>query len=262
MKRQGRAKIVSNKEIAPQRFLMRCMEPSISKAAKPGQFLMVKCSSGPEPFLRRPFAFHSINNRRFDILYQVVGPGTEALSHRKKGEDLDIIGPIGNGFAESNHRKHNILIAGGIGVAPLLALAEKLAQTANRKPQTALNVVLGASTKSHILREKEFKKAGAKVYVATEDGSKGHKGLATDILKKLLRTSDSGLRTVYACGPKAMLKEVDRLARQHGIHCETSLEEKMACGTGICLGCAIKTTTGTKLVCKDGPVFKAKDIVW
>ncbi|MDB4349629.1 dihydroorotate dehydrogenase electron transfer subunit [Omnitrophica bacterium] len=260
--KQVKAEIIQNRRIAPDRFKMRCGASSISRLAKPGQFLMVKCSKGPLPFLRRPFAFHSMKKNSFEILYQVVGPGTKALSQRKKGEKLDVIGPLGNGFSTDYRLQTSdfrLLVGGGIAIAPLLALAETLSKEA-RSNSIA---IIGAGTKSHILCVNDFKRLGLKVEVATEDGSKGRKGLATDLLKKRLQTSDFRLKTlVYACGPKAMLKEVSRIAQKRGIPCEVSLEEKMGCGTGTCLGCAIKTVVGFKLVCKDGPVFNAGDILW
>ncbi|MEE8359682.1 MAG: dihydroorotate dehydrogenase electron transfer subunit [Candidatus Omnitrophota bacterium] len=259
MKIQRRAKILSNKEIAPERFLMRCEEPAISSIAEPGQFLMVRCSDGPAPFLRRPFAFHSIRDNGFYILYQVIGPGTEVLSLREKGEGLDIIGPLGNSFSPASENGA-VMVAGGVAVAPLVALAERLP----KKARTNSIAIIGAGTKSHILCREEFRRLGIKVEVATEDGSAGRKGLATELLKKVIaQTENRKPKTaIYACGPKAMLKEVAKIAKQKRRRCEVSLEEKMGCGTGICLGCAVKTTSGIKLVCKDGPVFNAGDIIW
>ena len=237
---------------------MRCKAAAISRFAKPGQFLMVKCSKGPLPFLRRPFAFHSIKKDHFDILYQVVGPGTEALSRRGKGEQLDIVGPLGNSFSSISDNGA-VLVAGGIAVAPLLTLAERQ----SKRARSNSIVIIGAGTKSHILCVDNFRKLGLRVEVATEDGSMGKRGLATDLLKKVLRDKKNAQkRAVYACGPKAMLKEAAKIAKAKRVHCEVSLEEKMGCGTGVCLGCAVKTVVGFKLVCKDGPVFNAGDILW
>ncbi len=279
--KQVKAKIIFNRKVAPERYKMRLEAPSMARAAGPGRFLMAQCDAGRATFLRRPFAFHSIGKRGFDILYQVVGPGTEALSRRKRGEKLDVIGPLGNGFTyyaeqaassgtvpsgrapdrqgQSPSTAYNvILVAGGIAVAPLYALAESLPRGV-AKHSTA---IIGGSTASHILCVKDLKKLGFTVKVATEDGSRGHKGLATDLLGPVLRTPDPGPRTAYACGPRAMLKKTAELAAQSGVPCEVSLEEKMGCGTGACRGCAVKTTLGQKMVCQDGPIFKAGDILW
>jgi dihydroorotate dehydrogenase electron transfer subunit len=261
--KQTRAKIIFNKRSGPERFHMRLEAPLIAKRARPGQFMMIKCSEGPGFMLRRPLAFHRIGDTTFDCLYQVVGKGTEILSARRPGGTLDVIGPLGNGFS-TLHAIHSprstFLVAGGIAVAPLLSLAEKIARDVG--PQ-AFSVVIGARTRGHILCDKEFKRLGAKVHVATEDGSMGQKGLATAALKDLLRTTNHRSRiTIYACGPKGMLKEVALIARANKARCEVSLEEKMACGSGVCLGCAVKTTKGYKMVCKDGPVFNAEEIIW
>ncbi|MBL7068785.1 MAG: dihydroorotate dehydrogenase electron transfer subunit [Candidatus Omnitrophica bacterium] len=258
-----KAKIVSNKKVAAGRFKIRLAAPSISKAAEPGQFVMVKCSDGLDPLLRRPFSFHRIERGFFELLYQVIGRGTAALSERKKGERLDVIGPLGNGFDALSAKRYPlnaILVAGGIGVAPLLALAERLAHSVER---IAFSIFIGARNKEHLLCEKDFKKLGARLYVAAEDGSKGYKGLVTDLLKKELYAKRSTLNAkVYACGPRDMLKAVADIARLKHFPCEVSLEEKMACGIGACLGCAVKTLIGHKMVCKDGPVFNAGDIIW
>ncbi len=257
--KEARAKILLNEKVAPERFKMALEAPSICKSAKAGQFVMVKCSYGIEPFLRRPLSFHRIGKRDFELLYQVIGEGTKILSQRKKGERLDIIGPLGNGFDTHDairNTQYVTLVAGGIAVAPLVALAEEL-KTYNLK----LTVLIGAKTKGHLLCEKEFKKLGAKVGIATEDGSRGYKGLVTNLWKSdFHRKSD--FHTVYACGPKAMLREAAYIAKSHQFRCQVSFEERMACGTGACLGCAVKTVTGYKMVCKDGPVFNAGDIIW
>lgn len=261
--KQCKAKIISNEKIAADCYRIRLKTPSISKKARPGNFLMVKCSDGPTPFLRRALAFHSIKKDYFDILYQVVGPGTKALSLRKKGEMVDVIGPLGNSFSSTlkGHRRQDIImVAGGIGVAPLLAQAERLMAT---KKDEKIKIIIGGCTKKHILCEKDFKDLGVEVRVVTEDGSRGKRGMATDLLKDELRAVSANIgRIVYACGPKAMLRAVAKISREKNVFCEVSLEEKMACGTGACLGCAVNTILGMRMVCKDGPVFNSGDIVW
>jgi dihydroorotate dehydrogenase electron transfer subunit len=259
--KQIKAEILKNEGIKPGRFRMGVRAPSICRDAKAGQFVMVKCSKGPLPFLRRPFSFHRIGKDNFEILYQVLGKGTEELSKRRPGEKIDIIGPLGNTFGQltvisSQHSP--ILVAGGIGVAPLLQLAREL--KINNLPIT---VLLGVVTKSHILCAEDFRKLGAEVHIATEDGSIGHKGRVTEILNDLLNIRRYTLPpTIYACGPREMLKETARVAKTKRVHCEVSLEERMACGTGVCLGCAVKTVLGFKMVCKDGPIFNSGDIIW
>ncbi|MDP3790484.1 MAG: dihydroorotate dehydrogenase electron transfer subunit [Candidatus Omnitrophota bacterium] len=260
--KQLKAKILENKIVAPG-FYKICVEsPYLAKATKPGQFFKVRCYDSGEPILRRPLGAHSISKNSVEMLYEVVGKGTELLTKKKAGDLLDIIGPLGNGFSlprsPASGLRSPILIAGGIGVAPLLALAQKIASK-----QVGFHVIIGAKTKSGILCEKEFKKLGAFVMVSTEDGSKGHKGYATDILKHLLKTIGCQSSGIYACGPHPMLKAVGHISELMHIPCQVSLDERMACGVGVCLGCPVKVKSGGyKMVCKDGPVFDAKEIAW
>ncbi len=267
--KQFKAKIISNKKIAPEHYILSFKTPRIAKDTKPGQFFSVRVSRAYEPFLRRPFSAHKITQDRIEILYKVVGKATEILSMKKKDDILDVLGPLGNGFsleptADSpsldyarDRQPTALLVAGGHGVAPLYALAR---QVTNRKSRTL--VFIGARTKKHIVNDKELRKLGAKVYISTDDGSRGYKGSVIDLLKRKARAMsyELGVR-IYACGPKPMLKEVAKLARRYKMPCQVSLEEYMACGIGICLGCAVKTRTGFKLVCKDGPVFDAGEII-
>ncbi|MFH1406457.1 MAG: dihydroorotate dehydrogenase electron transfer subunit [Candidatus Omnitrophota bacterium] len=305
------SRIVSNKEIAPGHYRMAIMAPEIARHARPGQFVHVRCDAGRETLLRRPFSIHRIGSRfsvrgsrahtenrkpnTIEILYKVIGKGTEILSQRKLGEKLDIIGPLGNGFAISPKSLNPILVAGGIGAAPLLFLAEKLVRLS--VSGSRLVVIIGARTKKLLLCEDEFKKLGVEVIVATEDGSKGKKGLASEVLLELLRTPNTEHRTpnLYGCGPRPMLKELAKIAKQYKIPSQVSLEERMACGLGACMGCVVKTrfsVSGSRLsahtlpcpgllpagrrqqganrtpyteykrVCSDGPVFDADEVVW
>ena len=259
--RQLKVKIVENKKITPYFYKIRVASDYFAKETKPGQFFEVRCSDTNEPLLRRPLGGHRILKDGVEMLYEVVGKGTQFLSKRKKGENLDVIGPLGNGFTLL---RNPILVAGGVGVAPLVALAEDLTKRNNKA-----TVIIGAKKKSHILCEEELKSLGCEVRVATEDGSKGRKGLATDLLKILLLNTK--LPAIYACGPTGMLKAVAKIAEAKKIPCQVSLEERMACGVGVCLGCPIKVKTKPKtqnpkpeykMVCKDGPVFNAEDILW
>lgn len=248
--KQLEAKIASNKKAGTCFYLMKLESDYLAKNSRPGQFVEIQCTKSVDPLLRRPLGVHRIVSDGIEILYEVVGRGTELLAGKRQGETLSIIGPLGNGF-EPVSGEGAILIAGGIGQAPLLALAERLAD--GKK----LQVLIGAKTESHILCEKDFKRLGCKVFIATDDGSKGHKGLVTDLLKDTLNAA------IYACGPTGMLKAVSRIARTHGVPCQVSLEERMACGVGVCLGCPVKVKTGEyKMVCKDGPVFDSEEVVW
>jgi dihydroorotate dehydrogenase electron transfer subunit len=256
--KQLKAKIVENKRIAQGFYRMRLESAYLAKNSKPGQFVEIKCSDDDGVLLRRPLGVHRISNSRIEVLYEVVGKGTESLSNRAKNELLDVIGPIGKGFEFTEAKRPALIIAGGMGVAPLLCLAQKMADK-NIKPY----VMIGAKTAAQILCEKDFKKLGCFVVVSTEDGSKGHKGYVTDMMRHLLMVIRCKASGIYACGPHPMLKAVGHIADSAGIPCQVSMEERMACGIGVCLGCAIKVNSGGyKMVCKDGPVFDAKEIAW
>lgn len=251
--KQIKVKILSNDRVNGSFYRLKLASGYLAKSAKPGQFIEILCAEGIDPLLRRPLGVHKTTKSGIEVLYEVVGRGTELLSRQKVGCRLDIIGPLGSGF-NITESKSAILVAGGIGVAPLVALAEGLGEA---------HVIIGARTKSHVLCENEFKLAGCTVAVATEDGSKGFKGLATDLLKDALKLSDYKVSAIYACGPAGMLKAVAKIAANHRVQCQVSLEERMACGVGVCLGCPVKVISGEyKMVCKDGPVFDAEDIAW
>ena len=267
--RDIKAKVLSNENIGSGYFKMSLEAPSIAKSAKPGQFMQVRCSDTLEPFLRRPFSVHRLKAKgsRFkgiEILYEVIGKGTEILSKKRAEEFLDVLGPLGNGFIlpkASSLQPSAILIAGGIGVAPLVFLAEVLA-----KKKIKATVLIGAKTKKMLLCEKDFKKLGAEIRVATDDGSKGFKGVVSKLFEKILRNTKYEIRdAVYSCGPQPMLKSIATVCAKHKIKCYASLEEEMACGIGACLGCAVRVKGKGivyKFACKDGPIFDTKDIIW
>jgi dihydroorotate dehydrogenase electron transfer subunit len=307
---QIKVKILYNKRIKGNYFHLVLRAPKITKESLPGQFLMVqesikhfpiplrkslkviadhayggsrqrregdfldiKVNDAYEPLLRRPFSIHRVKGANMELLYEVVGQATEALSHRKPGEYLDVIGPLGNGFSyqsqvtrptpKRGYPESQVLVAGGMGIAPLLFLAEKLVSnpqtTAHRLPL----VLIGAKKKNSIACEEEFKKIGCEVKTATDDGSRGFKGKVTDLLKNILRVTSYELRvTIYACGPRSMLKEISWISKKYNIPAQVSLEEHMACGIGACLGCVVNTKEGFKRVCREGPVFNGDEIIW
>ena len=256
--------ILNNIFLKEKRFLLELSATSSFPSISPGQFLHLRIEESCDPLLRRPFSIHDfIRNRKngngtIKILYEVVGKGTALLSKKKPLSDVDVLGPLGQGFDLSKIEKHQkiYIVAGGMGIAPLFYLARTLAV---KKPI----VFLGAKTKSHLLGEKEFKKLGCVVSVATDDGSKGFKGMVTAALNKSLQENKSDTQAVIcACGPKAMLAAVAELGRRHNAGTYVSMEEFMGCGLGACLGCALRTSVGYKRICHDGPVFDAREIVW
>ena len=250
--KQLQVKVKDIKKVNDNIFRLILSSPYLANTSCPGQFLHAKiCST----ILRRPFSIHNIKGKDVHILFKVRGKGTEILSRYKKGETLDVIGPLGNGFnlKKSSPGATNILVAGGIGVAPLMFLVQKL------KGKSL--VLLGARTKNEIVCEPEFKKLGCKVGVATEDGSKGMRGTAIELLRKALMNSKGAKTNIYACGPEAMLYRINKVIDHYpNLECQVSFEQFMGCGLGICCGCTIETIHGYKKVCKDGPVFNIKDV--
>jgi len=254
---QIKAKIISNQRLNGDYGDLEFESGIIAEQANPGQFLNVRVADVFEPLLRRPFSIHGVKDSKVRILYRILGKGTQALAERKPGEFLDIIGPLGNGFdyqplAKSEKAK-SILVAGGMGVAPLVFLAEKLKNT---KPL----VLIGARTKNEIICAQEFEASGCKLGLATDDGSLGFHGQVTDLLKTILEKTHP--QAIFSCGPQAMLKALCEIGLKNGIDTQLSLEEHMACGLGACLGCVVLTKSGHKTVCKDGPVFTEGELIW
>jgi len=263
-----KVKILSRKEVAPNIYLMSLKAPKIAQEALSGQFIHIKCSKDSYPLLRRPLSIHRIDKEKGEIfiLFQVTGEGTKLLADRTIGDVLDIMGPIGMGFNIYPKSKKIVIIGGGIGVAPLLALCEESIRQGKE-----VRVLIGALKKELVIGEKSFKILGAKVEVATDDGSYQYKGLITDLLERMIKEGWLADQ-IFACGPKPMLKKVSEIAFQANIHCQVSMEERMACGIGACLGCVCKIKTKDKKeykvkyeykrVCVDGPVFAGSEVVW
>ncbi|MCM8786907.1 MAG: dihydroorotate dehydrogenase electron transfer subunit [Candidatus Omnitrophica bacterium] len=256
MRKQLFIKVNFVKKINPTVYLLAFKSPYITKVAKPGQFIHIKID---EVFLRRPFSIHNIKNNTVYILFSVRGRGTQKLSKYKKNDTLDIIGPLGNGFDYKNSdKKINLLIAGGMGVAPLVFLAKKL----NMIKRDCKNIViLGVKNKMNLLCKKEFEKLNFSVYISSEDGSFGYKGTAVSLLRVLLKKEKIEKAQIYACGPKEMFYQINKVLRNYPhINCQVSFEQFMGCGLGICCGCVIQTKEGYKKVCIDGPVFDLKRV--
>lgn len=268
-------RILENEEIAPNYFLMYLESPELAVNSSPGQFLHIKCSSGYNPLLRRPLSIHRVIYQEgkavgVALLYKVVGKGTSYLSQRKKGEIIDCIGPLGRGF-EITNVENSIIVAGGIGIAPLFFLAEKIVKseiprrqmTGEQNPKSGITIFIGAKNSQELLCKKEVVKLGLRIETATEDGSSGYKGLVSTLFKNQLSTINYKFSTIiYACGPQKMLKEIALFSNKHQIPCQMSFEQFMGCGIGICNACVIATKQGYRKVCKDGPVFWANQIDW
>jgi len=262
--KQLKVKTVFLKKIKSDVFLLGLDSSYLANSARPGQFLHVKVDD-KTTILRRPLSIHKIEKNLVYILFRVRGRGTRLLANSKKGDVFDVIGPLGNGFSVTRPPLHsqNILVAGGMGVAPLVFLAQKLAKIKNSKLGIKNLVLLGAKSKKEVLAESEFKKLGFEINIATDDGTRGFKGSVVELLRKVLSNyQHNNLSTnIYACGPKEMFFEIKKVLEKYPkIQAQVSFEQFMGCGLGICYGCVIETKEGYKKVCKDGPVFDLKVI--
>ncbi len=228
-------------------FLLYC--PTMAKSTKAGQFVHVYL---PGRTLRRPISVCEVQGDNVRIVFQIRGEGTAELAKFNEGDSLDIFLPLGTGFKLEDNTKKAVFVGGGIGVPPLLEACKFYKENAF--------VAIGFRDKDTVILENDFKALGATVKVSTDDGSYGYHGLVTDLIK------DEKPDIIYACGPMPMLKGVAQFAKENGIECEISLEERMACGVGACLGCAtaLLDENGEEYfghVCKDGPVFDYRRVV-
>ncbi len=231
-------------------FIIDC--PEMAKAAKPGQFVHVLC--GGSAYLRRPISIcDAVNDRFVRFIFEVRGKGTAELAKAQPEQLLDVLGPLGNGFEVPEELSGEaVLIGGGIGIFPLLMLAKKL-------PQKPL-VMLGFRDKQSAVMIREFSNAAKEVFVASDDGSIGHKGFVTDMLKSKI-ASGAKIDKIYTCGPVPMMKIVADTAKENNIECMVSMEERMGCGVGACVTCTCTMTDGSRRrVCKDGPVFNGAEV--
>jgi dihydroorotate dehydrogenase electron transfer subunit len=262
--KQSLCTIASNAEVMPGVHLMRVEAPGIAVAAQPGQFITVRCGDFT---LRRPFSIHQVSSREIALLFKVAGKGTLWLSQRQRGDRIDILGPLGKGFSIESAARNLLLVAGGIGIAPLVFLMRYASS------QHQITLIHGASTaaqlypfSSAVKRQNKLSPLpkGVQFIPVTEDGTMGQKGMVTDILPAFLDQADQ----VYACGSVGMYKamaEMSLRAKRSNLKltkCQVSLEVRMGCGFGACYGCTINTKKGLKQVCRDGPVFELNDIIW
>ncbi len=235
------------------------------ESVHPGQFLMLRLEGQQSPLLRRPFSVHQVivdqhRIRGFEILYKVVGDGTALLAGAKKGDGIDVLGPLGKSFVVHPGHKTVYCVAGGIGVAPFLFLAARMSVAGF--DMSGVSLFLGGRTANDLLCVEDFETLGMSPILATDDGSRGQRGLVTAPLEEAIRTSPPDM--MYACGPLPMLRVVMAIAAHHDLPCQVSIETIMACGMGACLGCAVKDKkrhAAYRHACVDGPVFDAEEIV-
>jgi dihydroorotate dehydrogenase electron transfer subunit len=275
----ARVSIVENVQVARDTYRVRMECPELAKRIVPGQFLMLKLAGWDDPLLGRPLALYDtvLESDRpvgIDVVYLVLGKMTRRLSQFGPGQQLDVWGPLGNGFSPVTAAdEHLVMVAGGIGQTPFMALArEALGQRRYGDPareipagRRKVTLCYGARNAAFHAGVEEFRQLGVDVRLSTDDGSQGHHGLVTDLLRQVL--SESPRARVVCCGPEPMMEAVSEITGHAGVTCHVSLETPMACGIGICFSCVapVRDEAGGwdyKRTCVDGPVFDAAKIVW
>ncbi|MCH5220044.1 MAG: dihydroorotate dehydrogenase electron transfer subunit [Muribaculaceae bacterium] len=251
--RQLTFKITANEALTPliNSMWLEGVDEEVRKTVKsvvPGQFINAAIEGC---YLRRPVSVCDVQNDKIRIVYKVVGKGTALMREMHPDTSLDILVPLGNGFDISRSGRRPLLIGGGVGVPPLLFLARKLKESG-----VTPDVVLGFNSGNEIILAEEFRSLGCDIQIATLDGSTGQKGFVTDT--RAVKDSQSTNSFYYACGPLPMLRAIQG---QLGIDGQLSVEERMGCGFGICMGCTCHTKSGARQVCTHGPVFQKDDII-
>ncbi|MBI2760746.1 MAG: dihydroorotate dehydrogenase electron transfer subunit [Chloroflexi bacterium] len=251
------ARVTESREVYTNTFVLWLSAPEVSRGAKVGQFVMVRCGEGADPLLPRALSIYRLRDtpegRELGLLYEVVGRGTQWLSRRHTGDTVELYGPLGHGYRITPRSQNLLLVAGGIGVAPLVWMADD-ATAAGRN----VTLLMGARCADYVFPA-EMLPAEVELVIATDDGSAGHHGFVTDLLPQYAAWSDQ----ILGCGPTPMFRSMATKLRslQYRKSCQVLLEERMACGTGICYSCAVETRRrGMKLICKDGPAFELRDI--
>lgn len=247
--------VINREQCGKDLFEITLNAPNIATDAKAGQFVHILC--GEHNMLRRPISICDVFNDCIKIIFQVKGEGTKWLSSRGKNHNVNILGPLGNGFDISTLGNNPVMIGGGIGVPPMLYTMKKAKESGSMP-----TAILGFRNKDFVILEADFKDIG-QTYVCTDDGSYGISGFVTNILESKIDSFTS----ICACGPRSMLKAIWQIAKKFEIPCQVSMEERMGCGIGACLVCAcelkdIDNSVKYGHVCKDGPVFNAKEVVW
>ena len=259
MPKQVFAELIKKEKLLDDLYKFSVDAKEIVELANPGNFIEIRINENSDPFLRRPISIYNLDkeNGVLEFIFQVKGKGTELLAKKKEGDKIDIIGPLGNGTFKFEEYKNIAVIGGGIGIFPLYELS-KQAKNAGKKVYT----YLGFRNKDLVTLENEFDEVSTMLTITTDDGSYKNSGFAINYLENDLEKNN--IDCIYACGPLPMLKAVKKLAEEKEIPCQISLEEKMGCGMGVCLGCAVRTSTSTDNnpqylhVCKAGPVFDSK----
>lgn len=255
--------IVSNEKLGKDLHRLRFQSRELASGLGPGNFIHIKVSPGLDPVFRRAMSIYSCDGDTFAILFRVIGKGTRLLSRMRDGDRVDILGPLGNGFDMPTSDETVIMVAGGTGLPPLHFLARRALQT-DMHYADRIVFLYGISSKDDIALANVVAKLGIDFEISSDDGSIGHRGFVTDLLRRSLDEADPLKARVYSCGPNPMLREVSKLCAEHRVRCQISLEGNMPCGIGTCLGCAVQSARGKDAfdrICKEGPVFDSDEVV-
>lgn len=258
-----KTKVIDNREIAKGMMLLTVEAPEIVKYVNPGQFAMLKVAPSLDPILRRPLCFYSVSkhNGWAGFVYKVIGKGTEVLAERKPGEYIDILAPLGKGWTLLPDTKQIAIVGRGVGIAPLVDLAQHA-----RHKDIKVKAYLSASKPEYLIGRKLLEEVGCELYLHTDDGQYGSDyKLVTDFLENTLE--EERIDQVFTCGSKRLGKKIRELSSTYGMNSQISLEERMGCGIGACIGCVVDIITdrgkGNKeqqRVCKEGPVFWVEEV--
>lgn len=251
--------VLGSKKISPDTYTLNIQAPQVALQAQPGQFINVKCGNDKSYVLRRPLSVHRVQGGAVELFFKVKGKGTAWLSHRKKKDEINLLGPLGNGFILPKKGQTVMLVAGGMGIAPMMFLADELV-----KKHCKFVFAYGAKCKEELHFFIDVKRISHRMICSTEDGSYGITGLITQALPEVVQQENVSL--MYACGPRPMLAALGKICLESEIAGQVALEERMACGIGACLSCVCVTKTEKtmeyKRVCIDGPVFDFDQVVW
>ena len=245
------ADVAHNCQIADGLHLLQLNAPEIAAIAHPGQFAMLQCAGGA--FLRRPLSIHRLSPDKtlVSFLFAVLGKGTQWLTQTKVGDKIDILGPMGSSFNLLPSSSNILLLAGGLGLAPLVFLADEALSRG-----ICVNLAYGTATNQRY--DKQLLPQALHLIEFTDDGSYGKHGLVTECIHDYLNSADQ----IFACGPLPMYRAMSAQASFKDMNVQVSLETRMACGLGVCYGCTINTVSGLQQVCHHGPVFNMEDVIW
>lgn len=252
-------KVIKKSELCQNNVLLRIDGKSIASSAVPGQFVNVRCPGDESHILRRPISVMDADPVKgwFEIAFEIRGKGTSLIADIEEGETLDVMGPFGNGFDLETHGGRIAVIGGGLGIYPLYFLG-------SRMKEHEMDVFMGYRCADRVVPGNDFNREGCRVYLSTDDGSRGYSGYITSVFEEVYETGRYSM--IYVCGPEIMAKTISDILGDERKICQISLEERMGCGIGACLVCTCEVNIGgekkRKTVCKDGPVFRASDLTW